>query len=90
MGELTPTNEETLIEAIMSCPENEYILLSPAPHNSEFPSMINMYRIPRDYAEKFNYMNSEERSRYWKGGFLAVAFHKDVWTADPYKASRYR
>jgi len=86
MSDLTHTCEESLARMINECPQDEYIIIT----SGKSPLLLDVYRVPLDLSDRFNYMDAEEKSKYSKGGFGAVAFHKDIWTADERRASRYR
>ena len=86
MSEMTPTNEETFVELITNCPQDEFIILATHWQNN----LISVYQIPKSQADEFNRMSDEDRRVWWKISFLAIAFHPEVWLGDSSQAERYR
>lgn len=86
MSELTTTNEEILAGLVNQLKSGEIIRLVPS--NYSTMPVIDIYIMPKDV--EWSYSIETKFSQYWKGSFLALEFHKEIWQASPSKASAYR
>ena len=85
MSRFTPTNEEHLADVVMALAPGQVVKLMPL--NGPMP-MIGVYVAPGD--GDFFALPETERVKYWKASLMAVELHRDVWNANPGKATKYR
>ena len=98
MSDRTPTNEETLAGLVSGLKEGETLVLLSDASQGDNTGLVRCYITPKGYETNQLYSlhragkgpDDPELKPYWKGSFMAVEFHREVWDPKPNRAAVYR
>lgn len=94
MSDLTPTNEETLVDILKRLEPDEVVYLKasenilPMIEVYVLPLSWSPYKFEEEYSSDF-WNDGKFLKKYLRAGMLAIAMHKDVWPKFG-DASKYR